>query len=71
MRWLISSLLLPFACGLTLTAPIVFSPPSAQARNPDTIMRTANGTYRCHKTGLFKKKLACTKVSTTPRVRRY
>jgi len=69
MRRLISSLLLPFAFGLTLTAPVVFSTSSAQARSPETIMRTANGTYRCHKTGLLKRKLACTKVST-PRARR-
>jgi len=69
MRRLISSLFLPFVFGLTLTAPVVFSTSGAQARSPETIRHTANGTYRCHKTGLLRRKLTCTKVGT-PRARR-
>lgn len=65
MRNLTKTLAISLAASFGLAAFIVF--PTQKAEAKDSIVRTAQGTYRCHKTGFFKKKTVCTRVSTVRR----
>ena len=66
MNKAIKSLLLPLAMSCAFAIPLVSSTPNAQAA-PRTVVQTPQGSYKCHKTGILRKKLSCVKVRPTTR----